>query len=316
MKKIGITIGDPAGVGPELIVKLYDYFSKDNAYIIYGEEKILKEASLLLKKEINYEKIHDTSQIKRPGIYMADLNISETERPLPSITSGKVAVGYLARAVVDAAVGNINALLTMPISKFWAKRAGFSYEGHTEYLAHVLRVRNYAMMMFSENIKVVLVTTHIPLSEVPKSINKEIIDRKLTLIFEEFKRIFKLNPKVGVLGLNPHAGEGGEIGKEDMEIIYPLIEEWKDKGFTVEGPLPPDTAFLNKEDFDVFLCMYHDQGLIPFKIFAFREGINVTLGLPVLRTSPDHGTAYDIAWKGIADVTSSANALRFLEKFS
>lgn len=316
MRKIGITIGDPAGVGPELIVKLYEFFHKGNIYIIYGEEKIIREACNLVGRNIYYEKVEDTSKLNKEGVYLVDLNISETERPLPSLTSGKVAVGYLARAVVDAVAGNVNALLTMPISKFWAKRAGFSYEGHTEYLAQVFRVKNFAMMMYSEKLKIVLLTTHIPLSSVAGLITKELIDSKLKLIFDEFKRLFKVKPKIGVLGLNPHAGEGGEIGKEELEIIYPTIEEWKKRGFLVEGPLPPDTAFLNREDYNVFLCMYHDQGLIPFKILAFKEGVNLTLGLPILRVSPDHGTAYNIAWKGIAEVQSSLNALRLIEKIS
>ncbi len=314
MRKIGITIGDPAGVGPELIVRLYDHLSKNNVYIIYGEEKIIKEACKLINKDILYEKIEDASQVKDHGVYILDLNISETERPIPSLTSGKVAVGYLARAVVDAVIGNINGLLTMPISKFWAKKAGFAYDGHTEYLAHIFRIKNYAMMMYSEKIKVVLLTSHMPLSSVPAFISKEVINEKIKLIFDEFERLFQEKPRLGVLGFNPHAGEGGEIGKEDLEIIYPVVENWKERGYPIEGPLVPDTAFLKYKDFDVFLCMYHDQGLIPFKMLSFNEGVNLTLGLPLLRVSPDHGTAYDIAWKGIANINPTIHALKLLEK--
>jgi len=316
MIKIGITIGDPAGVGPELIVKISQHFKDNNAYIIYGEEKILKEVFLLLGYSFSYSKIDDVSKISEAGIYLVDLNISETERPLPSISSGKVAVGYLARAVVDGVYGNIDALLTMPISKFWAKRAGFGYDGHTEYLAHVFRARDYAMMMYSDEVKVVLLTDHIPFSSVTSFINEENIRRKINMIFDEFGRWFGFKPRVGVLGLNPHAGEGGEIGREDMEIIYPVVEEFKRNGFGVEGPLPPDTAFLKREEYDVYLCMYHDQGLIPFKLLSFYEGVNMTLGIPLLRVSPDHGTAYDIAWKGVADYRSSLKALELIEELA
>ncbi len=316
MKKIGITIGDPAGVGPELIVKISKHFKKDNAYIIYGEEKIIREAFDLLGHSFDYDKVDDVSGIKEAGIYLVDLNISETERPLPSISSGKVAVGYLARAVVDGVYGNIDALLTMPISKFWANRAGFGYSGHTEYLAHVFRVKNYAMMMYSDDLKVVLLTDHIPLSSVSSRISEENLREKISLIFSEFGRWFGLKPRVGVLGLNPHAGEGGEIGREEIEVIYPIIEDYKSRGFTVEGPLSPDTAFLKRDEYDVYLCMYHDQGLIPFKLLSFHKGVNMTLGLPILRVSPDHGTAYDIAWKGIADYGSSLKAIELIEKLT
>ncbi len=314
MNRIGITIGDPAGVGPELIVRLSGKFGGENAYVIYGEEKILREAMELLGEELLYRKVNTIGEVSGPGVYLMDLNICSVSRPEPSLTSGKVAVAYLARAVADAVCGNIDGILTMPLNKFWARRAGFSYEGQTEYLAQATSSRDYAMMLYSKSIKVALLSTHVPLSAVPDLVKKESVKAKVELIVREFKRLFKKEPKVGVLGLNSHAGEGGEIGREDVEEILPAVEELKRAGFRVEGPLVPDTAFLKREDYDVFLCMYHDQGLIPFKLLAFREGVNLTLGIPFPRTSPDHGTAYDIAWKGIADPTSSEKALELLEE--
>jgi 4-hydroxythreonine-4-phosphate dehydrogenase len=217
--------------------------------------------------------------------------------------------------VVDAVYGNIDGLLTMPISKFWARMAGFSYEGQTEFLAQAFRVRDYAMLMYSETIKVALLSTHIPLKEAIERVKRENIVKKVKLLAEEFKRWFKKSPQIGVLGLNPHAGEGGTIGEEDIKEIAPAVEELKSMGYIVDGPLSPDTAFLNR-DYDLFLCMYHDQGLIPFKLLAFREGVNMTLGIPFPRTSPDHGTAYDIAWKGIADISPSLHALRLCERLA
>ncbi len=316
MNRIGITIGDPAGVGPELIVQISKLFRKENAYIIYGEEKILKEAEKLAGSSIEAVRIDIADEVKAPGIYIVDLNICEVSRPEPSPTSGKVAVAYLARAALDAVCGNIDGVLTMPINKYWAKRAGFSYRGQTEYLAQMTNTKEYAMMMYSEKIRVVLLSTHIPIKEVPSIVKKEKIREKLDLILREFKKLFGREPSVGVLGLNPHAGEHGEIGNEDLEEILPAVKEFKAKGCKVEGPLVPDTAFMEPSSYDVFLCMYHDQGLIPFKMLSFREGVNLTLGIPFPRTSPDHGTAYDIAWKGIADPTPSIKALELLEKLT
>ncbi len=313
MKRIGITIGDPAGVGPELIVRISESFREGNAYIIYGEEKTIREAENLLNTGLGARLINSPDEVKGPGVYIADLNISERPIPQPSITSGKVAVAYLARATVDAVQGKIDGLLTMPISKFWARRAGFSYEGQTEYLAQASSTREYAMMMWSEKVRVVLLSTHLPLREAILRVNKENLRGKLDLTLREYRRLFRREPSVGVLGLNPHAGEFGDIGREDVEEILPVIEEFKGKGFRVEGPLSPDTAFLKPESYDVFLCMYHDQGLIPFKLLAFKEGVNLTLGIPFPRVSPDHGTAYDIAWKGIADPGPSLKALELLE---
>ncbi len=314
MNRIGITIGDPAGVGPELIVKLSKHFSTKNAYIIYGEKKTLLEACGLVGESLEFEEIEEAGKVNSPGIYLLDMNISDKAVPEPSLTSGKVAVAYLARAVVDAVCGNIDGILTMPINKFWAGRAGFSYPGQTEYLAQATNTKEFAMMMYSEALKVVLVTTHVPLAEVPRHITQEMVASKLRLILREYERFFGKRPSVGVLGLNPHAGEMGELGREDVEVILPVVEEFKAQGHSVEGPLVPDTAFLQPPKYDVFLCMYHDQGLIPFKMLSFKEGVNLTLGIPFPRTSPDHGTAYDIAWKNIADPTPSIKALELLEK--
>lgn len=314
LQKIAITIGDPAGVGPELIVRLSGSFKRENAYILYGDAKSIDYASELFGIDIHYERVETVSEVEEPGVYLVDLNIGSKPKPEPSVSSGKVAVAYLARAVVDAVCGNVHGVLTMPISKFWAKRAGFSYEGQTEFLAKASGVREFAMMMYSDRLKVVLMTTHVPLRGVSALITPESLSAKIELIDREFKRLFGKKPAVGVLGLNPHAGEGGDIGSEEAEVIAPTIEQKRREGFHVEGPLVPDTAFINCEAYDVFLCMYHDQGLIPFKMLSFNEGVNLTLGLPFVRTSPDHGTAYDIAWKGIADLGASKKALELCEE--
>ncbi len=312
MHKIGITIGDPAGVGPELIVKISSQFDPQKAYIIYGERKIMEAVQKNLGIYLELRDINTVDEVQEPGVYIADLNISDTDRPLPSLTSGKVAVAYLGRAVVDAVYSKVHGLLTMPINKFWARLAGFSYEGQTEFLAQACGVREYAMLMYSEKLRVVPFTTHIPLRVVPDRVKSEEIIRKVRLINREFKRLFGFEPAIGILGLNPHAGDMGVIGEEDIREIAPAVETLKEEGYKVDGPLSPDSAFLSL-DYDLYLCMYHDQCLIPFKLLAFKEGVNLTLGLPFVRTSPDHGVAYDIAWKGIADEGPSLSALRLCE---
>ncbi|MEN3029178.1 MAG: 4-hydroxythreonine-4-phosphate dehydrogenase PdxA [Aquificaceae bacterium] len=234
MIRIGITIGDPAGVGPELILRLSKHFDPTKAYILYGEKKILEAVQREMGLYIEMVDVHRVEEVKEPGVYIADLNICETERPMPSLTSGKVAVAYLGRAVVDAVYGRVQGLLTMPINKFWARLAGFSYEGQTEFLAQACNTKDYAMLMYSESIKVVPFTTHIPLREVPERIRAGEIVKRVKFIREEFKRLFRIEPTVGILGLNPHAGDRGAIGEEDMREIAPAVEILKAEGYRVE----------------------------------------------------------------------------------
>ena len=315
MKRIGITIGDPAGIGPELIVKLSKFLDRNKKiYVIYGEEKTIKEAEKLIGRSIGYKRVESASEINSPGVYLIDLNLLKSPRVEPSVASGRCGIAYLARATVDALRGYTQGLLTMPLNKFWAIRAGFKFSGQTDYLAHATGIKDYAMAFYSKEIKVVLLTIHIPLREVFKFITQENIKRKVYLILKEFKRLFGYEPRIKVLGLNPHAGEGGDLGEEEVKIIEPTVKELREKGINVEGPLVPDTAFIKRNERDVFLALYHDQGLIPFKLLSFEKGVNLTLGLPFIRTSPDHGTAYDIAWTGKAKVSSSLHALKLIEE--
>ncbi len=218
-----------------------------------------------------------------------------------SSQTGKAQVSYIERAVSDAKKGLIDAIVTLPINKEAARIGGLKFPGHTEFLADSFNVKNFGMMLANRKLKVVLVTTHVPLRQVPCLITKETILSKLKLIDKTLKR-----PRVAVAALNPHAGEGGLFGDEEELIISPAIEKATKIGINVKGPFPSDTVFnraINGE-FDVVLCMYHDQGLIPIKLLGFGESVNITLGLPIVRTSVDHGTAYDIAGKGIADIGS------------
>ncbi len=310
--RIGITCGDPAGIGPELIIRISEHFKEDRAYILYSPQEVINRAQSLLGIKLDLEVVSGAEEAGEEGIYLVDID-SSGDPFTPSISSGRVAISALARAVSEAIRGDIDGLLTMPINKFWAKRAGFAFEGQTEFLARATNTEDFAMMMHSEKIRVVLLTTHLPLHEAIKHVRKQKIVEKGILISKEFRRLFGTEPKIKIVGLNPHAGEGGDIGREDIEEIKPAVEELRAKGIEAEGPLSPDTAFLKVENHDVYLCMYHDQGLIPFKLLAFEEGVNLTIGLPFPRTSPDHGTAYDIAWRGTANPKSSLKALELLE---
>jgi len=221
--------------------------------------------------------------------------------------SGKAQVLYIEKAIEDAKEGKIKAIVTLPINKESAKLGGFTFPGHTEFLAHSFGVKEYAMMLANEKLKVVLQTTHVALKDVPNLITEGKILSKLRLIDKSLR-----NPRIAVAGLNPHAGENGLFGDEELKIIKPAVEKARKEGINVTGPLPADTVFVRalKGEFDVVLCMYHDQGLIPIKLLGFGNSVNVTLGLPIIRTSVDHGTAYDIAGKGIANPESFKTAVK------
>jgi len=313
VNRIGITVGDPAGIGPELIARLTTALKKENQYFIYSDPSVFKRALELLGLQRDFRVVSSPDEAEGRGVFLIEVegkgNLYE-----PSLQAGRLAVSALARATADALTGRLDGLLTMPINKYWARKAGFSFPGQTEYLAKASDTEDYAMLMYSDRISVALLSTHLPLGEAVKVVKKDRISKLCKLIDREFKRLFGKKPRIGVLGLNPHCGERGEFGTEEVEEIEPAVKELKDAGLSVEGPLSPDTAFINPASFDTFLCMYHDQGLIPFKIYAFYEGINMTLGLPFPRTSPDHGTAYDIAWKGKADPRSAFKALEVLER--
>jgi len=310
-------LGDPAGISYECLVKAASAFRSDRAYVLYGEEVVLRYAIERFNPSFTYERIGDASEATRPGVYLISLDrVRGVLGIRPSEAAGFVAVTYLGRVAADVLRGLFDAVVTMPISKFWAQKGGkFSFPGQTEFFAFFQRSEEFAMAFYSEPLKVVLQTAHEPLKRVPELLTREGIVGKLLLIDREWKRYFGFKPRVGVLGLNPHAGEGGQIGKEEAEVIAPAVRAAKEAGVNAEGPLVPDTAFLKeaRERYDVFLAMYHDQGLIPFKMLAFEEGVNFTLGLPVPRTSPDHGTAFDIAWKGLCNPRSTREAVKLAD---
>ncbi|SMO73664.1 4-hydroxythreonine-4-phosphate dehydrogenase [Balnearium lithotrophicum] len=268
------------------------------SFTVYGSSGVLKFYSELLKLPLNFS----------PNVSLCDVapNV-EFQVGKASKESGRAQVEFLKGALSDAKEGKIDGVVTLPINKEAVRLAGFPFPGHTEFLAHFFKVKNFGMMLANERLKVVLLTTHVSLREVPDLVKRERILNKLELINSEFP-----GAKIGVCALNPHAGEGGLFGREEIEEIEPAIIEAKTSGIKAFGPFPSDTIFLRalKGDFDVVLAMYHDQGLIPIKLLGFGRSVNVTLGLPIVRTSVDHGTAYDIAGKGIADTGSFETAVR------
>jgi 4-hydroxythreonine-4-phosphate dehydrogenase len=218
-----------------------------------------------------------------------------------------------------ALAGTVNALVTAPLSKEALNAAGYSFPGHTELLASMTGAKNQVMLLAGPRLRVALVTTHLPLREVSTTLTTERIKRTIVITFQWLKRYMGVtDPKLAVAALNPHAGEGGLFGSEEEEIITPAIEECHQEGIVVDGPFPPDSLFFHAASgkYDAVVSMYHDQGLIPLKLLHFRDAVNITLGLPIIRTSVDHGTGYDIAGQGLADSTSLINAILMASKMA
>jgi 4-hydroxythreonine-4-phosphate dehydrogenase len=276
---IGITLGDPAGIGPEIVRAALD--SKD------------------LPGAADYEIIG-----KYPDCSLGN----------PSLETARAAAAALEEAVIRARVGELTAVVTGPIHKATMYESGFKFPGQTEFFAERCGVKNFAMLLTGGKLTVALVTTHIPLHDVPTALRQSEIVRVGLLLLDFLGIRSKALPRIAVAGLNPHAGESGKIGREEIEIIAPAVAQLREVGAgraNIDGPIPPDTVFHRavEGEFDAVLCMYHDQGLIPLKLHAFHSGVNVTLGLPFPRTSPDHGTAFAIAGRGIARADSMIAAI-------
>ncbi|MBU1194618.1 MAG: 4-hydroxythreonine-4-phosphate dehydrogenase PdxA [Proteobacteria bacterium] len=317
---IGITMGDPVGVGPEILVKA---LSDPALYticrpLILGDAGIISQALTLLNLNFKIHIIQNPDQ----GFYChksldiiklsrLDMNIKQ---PLaPTAITGSAMQDYILYGIDLAMNRQIDGIVTCPITKTALKLAGSKFHGHTELLASKTRTEDYAMMMAGNKLKIVLTTIHIPLSEVSKSLTIENIVKTIHITHAALKNRFNIKiPKIAVAGLNPHSGEDAMFGNEEKQTIFPAVQIATDQGMDVTGPLPPDTVFFRaiNGEFDAVVCMYHDQGLIPFKLIHFKDGVNTTLGLPIIRTSVDHGTAYDIAWKGIADPSSLKEAIK------
>lgn len=322
---IAITMGDPAGIGPEIIASA---LASSSIYqicnpVVIGDSRIMQRAVEVRKNSVQIHEISSLSQALFSHGTIDLLNLSElpweSVNPRnPSGQTGQAMIDYINRAVDLAISREVAAMVTAPVTKTAMKMAGSRFHGHTELIAHRTGTEDYAMMLAGEKLKVVLVTIHIPLSEVPGSLTVESILRTVRIAGSALKYNFGIaKPVIAVAGLNPHAGEESMFGSEEERIIIPAVARAREAQFNsgefdVEGPFPPDTIFYHAAQgkYDCVICMYHDQGLIPFKLLHFSDGVNTTLGLPIIRTSVDHGTAYDIAWQNRADHSSLVQAIR------
>lgn len=315
--RIGITIGDINGVGPELIIRTLKDKKISSRFIpiIYGSSKVISYYRNIIGAQDFHPSYYDSrGKLKEDNIYIKNCWDSNANITIGEATEegGKLAALAMKHAVEDAQNGLIDAIVTAPINKDAMKKSGFEFPGHTEYLAKAFNAKETVMMMVADGLRVALVTNHIPVSQINEKVTKEKISTKLIMLDQSLRKDFGIDkPKIAVLGLNPHAGDNGAIGTEEVDFIKPIIVEAKKTGMFVAGPYPPDGFFGSSEfkKFDAVLAMYHDQGLIPFKALTFGNGVNFTAGLPIVRTSPDHGTAYDIAGKNEVDVSSFRTAI-------
>lgn len=314
-------MGDPGGVGPEVVVKALDSPAIRNICmpIVIGDPLIMEETLDLLEIGLKARVIESPEEYKH---IKGMINIIGTDEKAeliknkPTARSGKACAGYIRKAVKFALNGRVDGIVTAPISKEALKMAGIKWPGHTEMLACLTKTKDYAMMLAGGPLLVILVTIHTALKNVPGLITKQKILKTIRLAKYACEMLNIKKPVIAVAGLNPHAGEAGMFGDEEINKIAPAIKEAVREGIPVSGPYPPDTIFHKafKGEVDIVVCMYHDQGLIPLKMVAFDKGVNVTVGLPFVRTSPDHGTAYDIAWQGKADPASMIEAVKLAVK--
>ncbi len=300
-KTIGITGGDPSSIAPEIIVKTLNKRSLSHGahFIVIANENLLKSYGLR----------------RRPNIEIIDpspLSSQSFSIGRPNRHAAKAAMAYLEQACEMLKNKKIDSLVTAPLSKQMICSLGYNFRGHTEFLAESFMIKNYEMMFVAKSIKLVLATRHIPLKQIPEKLSKKNILKTLTLTHQALRKLFKIKkPKIALCGINPHAGEQGHMGNEERTILLPAIREALRKGISAQGPLPADTLFCPQhiKRYDGIIAMYHDQGLAPLKALYFKELVNLTIGLPFIRTSPAHGTAYDIAGKNQADETSMEQSI-------
>jgi len=326
LPRIGITMGDPAGIGPEIIVKALSMEEPFQACqpFVFGDREVLSKTIEMLGLTTTvevFEKIPEEGYLPQ-RIFLSPLSQLEVDSfrfGKPDTKCGEAMVKYVEEAVKWVRSGKLDAITTCPINKKAINAAGHPFSGHTELLAHLVKANSVAMMFLGSRWKIVLVTTHLPLKEVSQYITFDRILSTIRMTDEGLRKYFGMtHPRIAVLGLNPHCGEDGLLGEEEKMEIIPAIAEARSQGMDVEGPFPADSFFnfTRRTPFDAVISMYHDQGLIPVKMVDFEEAVNLTLGLPFIRTSVGHGTAYDIAGKGLANPTNLIKALLMASKLS
>jgi 4-hydroxythreonine-4-phosphate dehydrogenase len=320
MKRIVFTGGDINGIGPEISFKALNRITsrnKETQFILIIPENVFEKTSLLIRPLFKYQIVNDLGfKTNKPSkVIIFATKSSKQKIGKPTVASGEAAYLALKKSFELLNKNLADAVVTAPVSKTALRLAGVKYTGQTEMYADWCGVKNFVMTFLSQNLRVGLYSIHIPLKEVSNSLNNKALSSKLDTVISMLKIDLGIkNPKIAALGLNPHAGEAGIMGREEKEIIEPIIKQKKFKGF-VDGPFSSDAFFANRsfENYDLVFGLYHDQVLIPFKYINSGKGVNYSAGLPIIRTSPDHGTAYDIAGKGIADESSMIEAFKYTE---
>ena len=333
---IGITMGDPAGIGAEITVKALSNLEIYNLAIpvVIGSKVVMEDAINFIPANVSLNVIDDIKQAKgKYGIIdlfdLDNITLDDFKYGMISAAAGKASIEYIFKAIELAKEGKVDAVVTGPIHKKAINAAGYQYAGHTEIFAEKTNTKDYAMMLVDEDMRVIHVSTHVPLRKACDLVKKERILTVIHLADKVLKDLGIKNPKIGVAGLNPHAGEGGLFGKEEIEEIIPAIIQAKKEGIDVEGPIPPDTIFSKVigGQYDIAVVMYHDQGHIPMKVIGFKynketnkwstmSGVNVTVGLPIIRTSVDHGVAFGKAGEGRANEESMVEAIKMAIDFA
>ncbi|WP_369788244.1 D-threonate 4-phosphate dehydrogenase [Rouxiella sp. WC2420] len=318
-KIIAVTMGDPAGIGPEIIIKALaeGELSGTPAVVVGCAATLRRVLALGITPAAELRIIDKVSQASfAPGVInVIDEPLANPEALVPGKVqkeAGDLAYRCVKRATELAMAGEVQGIATAPLNKEALHSAGHIYPGHTELLAKLTHSRDYAMVLFTEKLKVIHVTTHIALRKFLDTLNHERVETVIQMADTFLRRVGYQNPRIAVAGVNPHAGENGLFGDEEIKIVGPSVEKMKASGINVTGPCPPDTVFLQTYEgmYDIVVAMYHDQGHIPLKLMGFYDGVNITAGLPFIRTSADHGTAFDIAWTGKAKSESMAISIQ------
>jgi len=321
MKRMAVTMGDASGVGPEIILRRFAQAELGDDVVIYGDQAILEAGAELLGLSIAPHVINTPSEAVTGKLNLvngAALNRDDLTPGQLNAKSGAAARAYVARAILDAIAGDVAGVVTLPMNKEATQMSDPGFVGHTEMIAGLCGVENFSMMLTTKDVAVSHVSTHVSLREAITRVTTERVLDVVELTHNTLAR-FIPQPRIAVCGLNPHAGEHGLFGDEDSAYILPAIEAAKAKGMIVTGPHPADTVFyqaVHNDQHDAIICMYHDQGHAPMKLIGFESAVNVTIGLPIIRTSVDHGTAFDIAWQGKAFTSSLTHALDYAWKLA
>jgi len=323
LPRIGITMGDPAGIGPEVVLKAVaeEEIRRACIPVIIGDAQLLAHTARTLDLQSGYDIVRADEPFpehSEPVIYHLDNIAGFIEPGIESGAAGKAAGGYIEAAVELCAAGSIDAVATAPINKRALFLGGYSFPGHTEFFAHLTGAEDYAMAFVAGNLRIVLLSTHVPLAEAIRLVERDRIVSRIYLTNRELQRWGIEKPRIAVAALNPHGAEGGLFGVEEASEILPAIDSCRRDEINVQGPFSADTVFLraSRGEFDGVIACYHDQAMIPVKCLSFGEAVNVTLGLPFIRTSVDHGTAFDIAGKGLAEHSSMVAAIKLAAELS